>query len=153
MKFYKIAIVGGGASGLTSAIALKKAGFDDFVLLERLDRVGKKFISTGNGQGNLTNVQISQDFYDGNEKSFVLPAIQKYGFNDNFILETAINRKASSMSNLGKILDEIYFNNSSSNDITKTTKSTKKNFDFKGQRDIDEDVTSSLVSNPDNVEV
>ncbi len=79
--------------------------------------------------------------------------VQKYGFNDNFILETAINRKASSMSNLGKILDEIYFNNSSSNDITKTTKSTKKNFDFKGQRDIDEDVTSSLVSNPDNVEV
>ena len=57
------------------------------------------------------------------------------------------------MSNLGKILDEIYFNNSSSNGTAKTTKSAKKNFDFKGQRDIDEDVTSSLVSNPDNVEV
>ena len=82
MKFYKIAIIGGGASGLTSAIALKRAGFDDFVLLERLDRVGKKFISTGNGQGNLSNTQIKQDFYDGNDRSFVLPAIQKYGFNE-----------------------------------------------------------------------
>ncbi len=79
--------------------------------------------------------------------------VQKYGFNDNYILETATLRKASSMTNLSKILDDIYFNRDNTNGTKKSTKKTKKNFDFDGQRDIDENVTSSLVSNPDNVEV
>ena len=82
MRFFKVAIIGGGASGLTSAVAFKKAGFDDFVVLERLDRVGKKFISTGNGQGNLTNVNISKNFYDSSVKGFFTSAIDSYGYKE-----------------------------------------------------------------------
>ncbi|MCQ2399347.1 MAG: NAD(P)/FAD-dependent oxidoreductase, partial [Clostridia bacterium] len=78
MKSYKIAIVGGGASGLDLAILLKQRGIDDFVLLERLDRVGKKLISTGNGQGNLTNENLTCGFssFGG---GFYNYAIGKYG--------------------------------------------------------------------------
>ncbi len=90
---------------------------------------------------------------DFDDLNLYIKWIQKYGFNDNFILETAVNRKASSMTNLSKILDDIYFERDNKNDAKKNTKKTKKNFDFDGQRNINEDIASSLVSNPDNVEV
>ncbi len=95
------------------------------------------------------NFTKKTDFEDLN---LYIKWVQKYGFNDKFILETAINRKASSMSNLSKILDEIYFNGSD-NKPKKNGKKSKKNFDFDGQRKIDNDVASSLITNPDEVEV
>ena len=73
-KTYKTAIVGGGASGLMTAVGLVRGesalNGDDVVILERNDRVGKKLISTGNGQGNLMNQNFGAQFYRG-EKSFV----------------------------------------------------------------------------------
>ena len=78
--------------------------------------------------------------------------IQKFGFTDKFILEVCENRKPASVKSLDKILEEIYFNDSGS--TGKKKKDTKdKSFDFKGQRNIDNDTLKSLVDNPDNVEV
>lgn len=59
-KIYPLAIIGGGASGLflSSALADEK-----ILLLERADRVGKKLSATGNGQGNLTNLNASKTAY------------------------------------------------------------------------------------------
>ena len=49
----KIAIVGGGASGLVAAIEAKRTDSNaEVVILERLDRVGKKILATGNGRCN-----------------------------------------------------------------------------------------------------
>ncbi len=71
---FKVAIVGGGASGLLCAIELLSGdnalSGNDVVVLERNDRVGKKLIATGNGQGNLTNVNHALDYYHG-DKGFV----------------------------------------------------------------------------------
>ena len=61
METIKTAIIGGGASGLFLATALSSAG--KTVLFERGDRVGKKLSSTGNGQGNITNLAASQTAY------------------------------------------------------------------------------------------
>ncbi len=73
-KIYKVAIVGGGASGLMSAVELLsgKNALDgqDVIILEKNDRVGKKLVATGNGQGNLTNQNFSSEFYRG-DKAFV----------------------------------------------------------------------------------
>ena len=78
--------------------------------------------------------------------------IQKFGFTDKFILEVCENRKPASVKSLDKILEEIYFNNNSS--TPKKKKEVKdKSFDFKGQRNIDEDTIKGLADNPDNVEV
>ena len=44
----KIAVIGGGASGMMSAIVATRAGAD-VTVFERLGRVGKKLLSTGNG--------------------------------------------------------------------------------------------------------
>ncbi len=73
-KIYKVIIIGGGASGLFCAINLTKGenAFcgEDLLILERLNRVGKKLIATGNGQGNLSNANISLENYYG-DKGFI----------------------------------------------------------------------------------
>lgn len=65
-----IAVIGGGASGLAAAIeaktSLPKARV---VILEKLDRVGKKILATGNGRCNLSNQNISADNYHGSVKN------------------------------------------------------------------------------------
>ncbi|MCL2562625.1 MAG: aminoacetone oxidase family FAD-binding enzyme [Oscillospiraceae bacterium] len=53
-----IAIIGGGASGLAAAIAAARHGAA-VTILEKLPRVGKKILATGNGRCNLGN--LSQD--------------------------------------------------------------------------------------------
>lgn len=47
-------IIGGGAAGLAAAVTAKSLG-DTVLVLERLDRVGKKILATGNGRCNLMN--------------------------------------------------------------------------------------------------
>ena len=58
----KTAIIGGGASGLILAASLTQKG-EDILVLERNDRVGKKLSATGNGQGNITNLAVTQTEY------------------------------------------------------------------------------------------
>ncbi len=49
-----VLIIGGGAAGLAAAIAAASCG-DQVTILERMDRVGKKILATGNGRCNLMN--------------------------------------------------------------------------------------------------
>lgn len=49
-----VIIIGGGAAGLAAAIAAAECG-DRVTILERMDRVGKKILATGNGRCNLMN--------------------------------------------------------------------------------------------------
>ena len=59
-----VIIVGGGASGLAAAITAAEQGA--FVtLLERLPRVGKKILLTGNGKCNLGNRHSDFTHYHG----------------------------------------------------------------------------------------
>ena len=71
---YKVAIIGGGASGLLCAAELLsgKTPFsgDEIIVLERNDRVGKKLVATGNGQGNFTNEKLCEARFHG-ERNFV----------------------------------------------------------------------------------
>lgn len=64
MKNFNAAIIGGGASGMACAITLKKLNPKlSTIIIERNDRLGKKLSATGNGQGNLTNLNMSPDNY------------------------------------------------------------------------------------------
>ncbi len=71
-KNYTVAIVGGGSAGLFTALKLTENFVDgpQVVILERNDRVGKKLLTSGNGQGNLTNKNLSCENYYG-DKSFI----------------------------------------------------------------------------------
>ena len=55
-------ILGGGAAGLTAAAALASSGLR-ITVVERLDRVGKKILSTGNGRCNLANEDMRAELY------------------------------------------------------------------------------------------
>ena len=61
MERIKVAIIGGGASGLFLATALQNN--EKTVLFERGDRVGRKLSATGNGQGNITNLAAEDSEY------------------------------------------------------------------------------------------
>ena len=51
---YDIIIVGAGASGLTASIHAARAKAN-VLILEHMDRAGKKILATGNGKCNFTN--------------------------------------------------------------------------------------------------
>jgi len=68
--FADIVIVGGGASGMAAAIGAKKTAPEaEVVIAERLDRVGKKLLATGNGRCNLGNKDVSPAYYHGSFRS------------------------------------------------------------------------------------
>lgn len=61
-----IAVIGGGASGITAAIAAKEANpAASVVIVEKLARTGKKIIASGNGKCNLSNMKLSEYNYHG----------------------------------------------------------------------------------------
>lgn len=80
---YDVAIIGAGASGLAAAIRLKQnhPGLN-IVLLEQLDRVGKKLITTGNGRCNITNKNVSPQKYHSQNIDFAEKILEKYGVSD-----------------------------------------------------------------------
>ena len=76
---YAAAIVGGGAAGMLAAIALSDAGVKDILLLERNDRLGKKLSATGNGQGNITNADMSVSHYFSSDTEKVKEVLSAFG--------------------------------------------------------------------------
>ena len=61
----KIGIVGSGPAGLTAAISIKRKYKDSEVsVFEYMPKVGKKLLASGNGKGNVSNKNMSVDFYN-----------------------------------------------------------------------------------------
>jgi len=62
-----IIVVGGGASGMIASIVAARKG-SRVVLLERLNRIGKKILVTGNGRCNISNTHIESKYYHTSSK-------------------------------------------------------------------------------------
>ncbi len=80
-----LAIIGGGASGLVGGIFAKRILRDKgkVIIIERMDRIGKKILATGNGRCNFTNINTSvEDFYGEN------PYFARYALNDFGVRDT-----------------------------------------------------------------
>ena len=69
MEKFDLVIVGGGFSSLVLANALKLKN-KKVAIFEKLDRVGKKILSTGNGRGNITNKNLGVEYYHGKNPEF-----------------------------------------------------------------------------------
>lgn len=64
----KVIVVGGGSSGLVSAIIAKRCGHS-VTILERNETLGKKILMTGNGRCNYWNIdQDNSHYHSSNEK-------------------------------------------------------------------------------------
>lgn len=81
MKTLKIAIIGGGASGLMAAIIAAKNGAK-VDIWERNERIGKKILSTGNGKCNFSNKDLSIQHYHSNDKKVLTAVLNQFGFQD-----------------------------------------------------------------------
>ena len=65
-EHYDVIIIGGGASGLFCASAIKRADPKlSVVILEKQLSVGKKLLATGNGRCNITNLKADPNKYHG----------------------------------------------------------------------------------------
>lgn len=108
----KIGIIGGGAAGIMAALQIKG---HEVHIFERNDRIGKKLLATGNGRCNYTNLNMGPEYYHGEERDFVKPALNYFGkeetidfFKSHLMLSTSIENgrtypvtlKASSVLNL-----------------------------------------------------
>jgi len=80
-NFYGIAVVGGGASGLVSAI-FAEGSCDSVCVLEGEERIGKKILITGDGKCNLTNRNLSMEHYHSPDKNFVNKVLSKFSNTD-----------------------------------------------------------------------
>ena len=79
-KKFNVVIIGGGASGLICA-SLLHTEFASVFLLERGDRVGKKLSATGNGQGNVTNINFGAEHYftfDEKERGKIAKILERH---------------------------------------------------------------------------
>lgn len=85
MKKFKIAIIGGGASGLVAAISFVKALENknaEVSILERMDRVGKKILATGNGKCNLSNSNTNEKYYHSKNHKFIKDILNQFSYKD-----------------------------------------------------------------------
>ena len=62
---YDLLIIGGGASGLAAAVTASALGVKNIAVLEKLPRIGKKILATGNGRCNLSHEGISASDFRG----------------------------------------------------------------------------------------
>lgn len=77
MKNYDLIVVGGCSAGIAAAINAKRLYPEKSVaILEKLPRIGKKLLATGNGKCNITNLYALEHDYVG--KGFALYAQNKY---------------------------------------------------------------------------
>lgn len=80
----KVAVIGGGASGLVAAIAAAKNGAE-VTIYEKLNRVGKKILATGNGRCNYTNMNLSLDCYHSNNLKMAEEAMNFFDLDKTLI--------------------------------------------------------------------
>ncbi len=80
MKKLKIAIVGGGASGLIAAVVAKKE-HTTVDLYEKNQSIGRKILVSGNGRCNIFNTSVSINDYYGEDISFASKVLKRLDFN------------------------------------------------------------------------
>ncbi len=78
----QLLIIGGGASGLAAAATAFSMGIKQIAILERLPRVGKKILATGNGRCNLSHDSVSVQNYQGSYDPTEI--LMQFGSAENF---------------------------------------------------------------------
>ena len=78
---FDVAVLGGGAAGIVAAISAKRSG-RSVVICERMPRLGKKILASGNGRCNLLNESLSDSFYNSGARPLVKSVFSKFSKDD-----------------------------------------------------------------------
>lgn len=73
----KVAVIGGGAAGMTAAIEAARAGAE-VTVYEHL-KLGKKILATGNGKCNLGNLDLKPEYYHSSCMDRVRLCLDRFG--------------------------------------------------------------------------
>jgi predicted Rossmann fold flavoprotein len=111
----KVAIIGGGASGLICAIFCAKGGAK-VEIFEQNTKCAKKILVSGNGRCNISNKNLSPNDYFSQNPTFVEYALKKFGFNEfekftnsiGLLLNTLDDGRAYPLSNEAKSVANIF---------------------------------------------
>ena len=80
-----VVIIGGGAAGIMAALSVKKHHPDYAVMiLDKTFELGRKFLTSGAGRGNLTNVHLEHGpdgFFHG-DQTLIQSVFSQYGYQD-----------------------------------------------------------------------
>lgn len=87
----EIIVIGGGASGMMAAICAARQGAS-VLILERMSRVGKKLLATGNGRCNYTNRKMNKRCFHSQNLASVSKILNSFGNKDteDFFMELGI---------------------------------------------------------------
>jgi predicted Rossmann fold flavoprotein len=96
-NIYDLIVIGAGASGIMAAISAKNSS-KDVLIVEQLEKIGKKLLASGGGRCNLTNTLSKEDFISsfGKNARFLKDALdimdnkKLINFFDKIGLETSI---------------------------------------------------------------
>ncbi len=82
---FDVLIIGGGAAGIMAALSVRKHNPDYSVaIVDRTFEPGRKFLTSGAGRGNLTNINLqkgSKGFFHG-DQAFIASIFTQYGYAD-----------------------------------------------------------------------
>ena len=90
-----VIVIGGGASGLLAAITVKSRGVP-VVICERMNRLGRKILASGNGRCNLSNDKLDSSHYNPASKRLVDAVFNKFGKDDIIRLFESLGLKVYS---------------------------------------------------------
>ncbi len=87
-----VIVIGGGAAGILAAISAGRSG-SDVILCERMNRLGRKVLASGNGRCNLLNDRLDSSFYNPSSKHLVETAFSRFGKREilDFFLELGLH--------------------------------------------------------------
>ncbi len=120
LKQGKIAIIGAGAAGIMVAIIAKRLNKDlEIDIFEINKSIGKKILASGNGRCNISNSNISQSNFIGENPSFTSYALENFTYKDfeNFCksiglyLDVKEDNKVYPLSNEAKSVTRLLENN------------------------------------------
>jgi len=78
MQKFDIAILGGGAAGITAAISASRKD-KKVVICEKMLRLGKKILITGAGRCNISNQDLSEAHYNPEARGIVKSVFSRFG--------------------------------------------------------------------------
>ena len=78
MQKFNIAMIGGGAAGITAAISARRSG-KDVVICEKMPCLGKKILISGAGRCNISNEDLSELHYNREASGLIKSVFSRFG--------------------------------------------------------------------------
>lgn len=78
---FDVAVLGGGAAGIVAGISACRGG-KSVVICERMPRLGKKILTSGNGRCNLLNEDLSDKSYNPKARPLAKSVFARFGKED-----------------------------------------------------------------------